>query len=381
MARVRGARQTGVMAATSSPALRAMRLAAHGFRTPEEDPIAVVERLGALQAQDLTAARWAIGSRMSRPSVDAVDEALESRRVVRSWPMRGTLHVIPTRMLRPVLALTGPRVLNRASLRHERLGLGDREYRIARAVVERELAGGASATRDELAAMWAAAGIPAEGQRTYHLIWWLALDAVLCCGPVDGRVQHFALLDEWAPAPSDSPEDRQEVLGDLLTAYVGGHGPVTVADFAWWAGVTMTDARAALAAAGERVERFPGDGERFVAAGARDAAASRPRGALALGGFDEYFLGYADRTGVCEPEFADLVVPGRNGVFQPIVVLDGRVVGTWARAGTAVRPRAELRWFRPMPSGTAKRFHRSLEAWARFAGVELQGVDERIARA
>lgn len=380
MPRVRGARQTGVMAATSSPALRAMRLAAHGFRAPEEDAVAVVERLGALQAQDLAAARWVIGSRMSRPTVAAVDDALESRRVVRSWPMRGTLHVVPTRMLRPVLALTGPRVLGRASLRHERLGLGDREYRIARAAVERELTGGASATRDELAAMWADAGIPAEGQRTYHLIWWLALDAVLCCGPVDGRVQHFALLDEWAPAPSDSPEDREEVLADLFAAYVGGHGPATVADFAWWTGLTMTDARSALAATGERVERFEGDDERFVAAGARDAAAARPSGALALGGFDEYFLGYADRTAVCEPEFADLVVPGRNGVFQPILVLDGRVVGTWARAGTAAKPRAELRWFRAMPSGTAKRFHRPLEAWARFAGVDLQGIDDRIAR-
>ena len=380
MPRVRGARQTGVMAATSSPALRAMRLAAHGFRTPEDGAVAVVERLGALQAQDLGAARWVIGSRMSRPTVDAVDAALESRLIVRSWPMRGTLHVTPTRLLRPVLSLTATRVLGRARLRHEQLGLGDHEYRIARAAVERELAGGASASRDELAAMWAAAGIPAEGQRTYHLIWWLALDAVLCCGPVDGRVQHFALLDEWAPAPSGSPDDREEVLADLFAAYVGGHGPATVADFAWWAGLTMTDARTALAAAAERVERFPGPDERFVGAGAQDDAAERPRGALALGGFDEYFLGYADRTAVCEPEFADLVVPGRNGVFQPILVLDGRVVGTWARAGTAAKPRAELRWFRPMPSGTAERFHRPLEAWARFAGVELHGVDERIAR-
>jgi hypothetical protein len=366
------------MATASSPALRATRLAAHGFRDRADDAVAVVERLGAIQAQDLTAAKWAVGSRMAHPSVEAVDAAIASRRIVRSWPMRGTLHLIPTRLLRPVLAITGPRVLAQAALRHRQLELGPAEYRIARATVERELANGASATREELAAMWSAAGLETPGQRLYHLIWWLAQDAVLCGGPVDGRVQHFALLDEWAPAPADAPTERDDVLGELFAAYLGGHGPATIADFAWWAGLTLADARTAHSAAGDRVEPFPGGDHRWVAAGATDGAAARPHGALALAGFDEYFLGYADRSPVCEPEFADLVVPGRNGVFQPMLVLDGRVVGTWARSGTAARPRVELRWFRPMPAGASARFDRPVHAWARFVGIALAGIDERV---
>ncbi|MBM7504809.1 winged helix DNA-binding domain-containing protein [Agromyces aurantiacus] len=366
------------MATDSSPALRAARLAAHGFRDRTDDVVAVVERLGAIQAQDLAAAKWAVGSRMSHPTVEAVDDAIESRRIVRSWPMRGTLHLIPTRMLRPVLSITGPRVIAQAGLRHRQLELGPAEYRTARATVERELAGGASATREQLAAMWAAAGLETPGQRLYHLIWWLAQDAVLCGGPVDGRVQHFALLDEWAPAPSDAPTERDEVLGELFAAYVGGHGPATIADFAWWAGLTLADARTARAAAGELVEPFPGRDERYVRAGSTDGTAARPSGALALAGFDEYFLGYADRSAVCEPEFAELVVPGRNGVFQPLLVLDGRVVGTWARTGTAARPRVELRWFRSVPSAASARFRRPVHAWARFAGIALAEIDERV---
>ncbi|GGI46991.1 hypothetical protein BCL57_001744 [Agromyces flavus] len=369
------------MATASSPALRAARLAAHGFRDRADDAVTVVERLGAMQAQDLAASKWAIGSRMSHPTVQAVDAAIESRRIVRSWPMRGTLHLLPTRMLRPLLSITGPRVLAQAKLRHRQLELGPAEYRTARTTVERELAGGSTATREQLGAMWAAAGLETPGQRLYHLIWWLAQDAVLCGGPVDGRVQHFALLDEWAPAPADSPTERDDVLGELFAAYIGGHGPATVADFAWWTGLTLADARTAHSTAGDRIEPFPGGGDRFIGAGATDEAATRPHGALALAGFDEYFLGYADRSAVCEPEFADLVVPGRNGVFQPLLVLDGRVVGTWARAGTAARPRAELRWFRSMPSGASARFDRPLRAWARFAGVALTGIDERVHRA
>ncbi|GAA2023771.1 winged helix DNA-binding domain-containing protein [Agromyces tropicus] len=367
----------------ASPLARAVRLQAHGLRTPSDDAVAVVERMGAMQAQDLGAAKWAIGSRMAHPALDAVDAALADRRVVRSWPMRGTLHVMPTRLLRPTLRLTASRVLGGARLRHERLELGDAEYRTARGVVERELAGGATATREELAALWAAAGIAATGPRTYHLIWWLALDGVLCGGPVDGRVQHFALLDAWAPPGADEPDSREATLAELLTAYVTGHGPVTLADFAWWSGLTMRDARDGLEGAGDAIERFAEASardatERFVAAGATEAAASRPSGAFALAAFDEYFLGYADRSPVCDPRFADHVIPGGNGVFQPLLVLDGRVVGTWRRTGTAARPRVELRWFTTPADTVAGRFDRPVRAWARFQGLELHGIDAAV---
>jgi hypothetical protein len=364
----------------SSQLARAVRLHSHGFRTPADDAEAVVERLGAIQAQDLGAAKWVIGSRMSRPAPDAIDAALERRRIVRSWPMRGTLHVMPTRMLRPTLRLTSARVLGAARLRHERLELGQAEYRLARDAVELELAGGGTATRDELSALWQAAGIEASGPRTYHLIWWLALDGVLCGGPVEGRIQHFALLDEWAPAGADEPDSPDATLAELFAAYIGGHGPATLADFAWWSGLTKGDARTALDAAGDRVERFvdgatDGRPDRYAAAGATDAAASPTSGALALAGFDEYYLGYADRSPVCDPRFGALVIPGGNGVFQPVLVLDGRVVGTWRRSGSPSKPRAELRWFEPAGDATIARFDRPLRSWASFQGLELHGID------
>lgn len=368
----------------ASQLTRAVRLHAHGFRSPADDAAGVVERLGAIQAQDLGAAKWVIGSRMARPTRAAVDAALTERRILRSWPMRGTLHILPARLLRPTLRLTSSRVLASARLRHERLELGEAEYRTARGAVERALAGGGTATRDELAALWSEAGIVATGPRTYHLIWWLALDGVLCGGPVDGRVQHFALLDEWAPPSPDEPDTAEQTLAELFVAYVRGHGPATLADFAWWTGVTIRDTRIALDGAGDQVERFVDRladdwPVRYVETGATDATASRPSGALALAGFDEYYLGYADRSPVCDPRFGDLVVPGGNGVFQPVLVLDGRVVGTWKRIGTAAKPRVGLRWFEPATETAERRFERPIRAWARFQGIELHGIDASAA--
>jgi hypothetical protein len=335
-----------------------------------------VRRLGAVQAQDFAAARWVLGARVPRSTAADVHRALEiERTIVRSWPMRGTLHLVPTEQLRPILAITRPRLLQKAATRHRQLELDREVYATARDIAERALAGGVHLSRDELQALWEAAGIRTGGQRGYHLIWWLALDAVLCCGPVDGRGQRFALLDEWAPAGEAHP-DEEHTLAELFTAYARGHGPVTVGDFAWWTGLTLTHARAALAAAGDAVARF--DDERWVAADAGwpadvDAPSGRAAGAFALAAFDEYFLGYADRTAVCDPVHAGRVVPGGNGVFQPILVSSGRVVGTWRRDRPRSAAPVTLEFF-DEASVDAAAFEPSLTAWARFHGWELGAI-------
>ncbi|MGW4930582.1 winged helix DNA-binding domain-containing protein [Agromyces sp. NPDC004153] len=357
----------------STARLRAARLAAHGLRDGLPSITDAVRRLGAVQAQDFVAAKWVLGARVPGSVAADVDAALESREVVRSWPMRGTLHILPTEQLRPILSITGPRELRRAALTHRTLGLDDQTYLRARAVAERVLADGAM-SREELTGAWEEAGISTAGQRGYHLIWWIALEAVICCGPVEGRTQRFVLLDDWAPQQVALPE-RDEILAGLFTAYVAGHGPVTVQDFAWWAGLTLGDARTALAAAGDAVVPF--DAERVVVAdagwaGDPDAAAPRPAGRFALAAFDEYFLGYRDRAPVCEPLHAGRVVPGGNGVFQPILVAGGVVEGLWkvarARGGASVALHGFDGELQPA------RYRPAVARWARFTGERLDAV-------
>jgi hypothetical protein len=357
----------------SAARLRAARLESHGLRGGLPSITAAVRRLGAVQAQDFVSAKWVLGARVPGSVAADVDAAIESRDVVRSWPMRGTLHLLPTETLRPILAITGPRELQRAATRHRQLELDAAVYGRARAVAERELAG-RSMSREELLAAWESAGIPTAGQRGYHLIWWLAQDAVVCCGPVEGRGQRFVLLDEWAPATGAEP-GRDETLGNLFASYAAGHGPVTVRDFAWWAGLTLGDARRALAVAGDAVTAF--DDGHYVAADAgwaadADSTAPRAGGRLALAAFDEYFLGYTDREPVCDLRHGGRVVPSANGVFQPILVAAGVVEGVWkvARAGGAAS--VDLYGFdAPIEP---PRYRAALSRWARFQGERLGTV-------
>ncbi|WP_350349883.1 winged helix DNA-binding domain-containing protein [Agromyces sp. G08B096] len=363
------------MADRRSPArLRAARLAAHGLAGAGLPSItAAVERLGAVQAQDLGAAKWVVGARVPGSVEADVDAAIEQREIVRSWPFRGTLHLMPAALLRPVLALTAARQIQRDATRRRELGLDDETGRSARAIAERKLSGGPR-SREELQAAWEAAGIATAGQRGYHLLWWLALDGVVCLGPVDGRQQRFVLLDEWLPGPREVA-DRDAILAELVTRYFRGHGPATEKDAAWWTGLPLGDIRAGIAAAGDALTAY--DEIRTVAADSgwpADPASTAPRatGRLALGGFDEYFLGYADRSVVCPPEHAGRVVPGGNGIFRAILVDAGRVVGVWQRKDAARGATVTVEPFDDAADPAA--FRGALERWARFRGVPLHDV-------
>jgi hypothetical protein len=201
------------------------------------------------------------------------------------------------------------------------------------------LSGGRALRRGALLAAIADGGAPTAGQRGYHLLWYLAQTGTLCMGPTDGTEQLFVLLDEWVRAPRRL--EREEALGELALRYFRSHGPATLKDLVRWAGCTVRDARAGLALALPSLACIEVDGvEHYLAPETPDrlaACRTEARGVFLLPGFDEFVLGYGDRTAVLDPEFADRIVPGGNGMFRPTVVSDGRIVGTWRYTGSGGR--------------------------------------------
>lgn len=295
--------------------------------TPEH----VVHRLLACQAQDLAGALTSVALRTAARSRERVVAALDAAAVVRSWPMRGTLHLVAADDLGWLLATTGARATSRLARRRAELGLDEATVDRARDVATTALDDGRRLRRAELLAHWRAAGLPTDGQRGYHLVAHLAHLGVLCQGPMAGTEQLFVRADTWLPPVRDL--DPDEALAELALRYLGSHGPATLADLARWGGITPTQARRGVAAVRDRLLPVDVAGtEHLMDPATPDRLAAcrdQARGVLLLPGFDEYLLGYADRSAVLAPEHADAVVPGRNGVFRPTVLVDGRVVGTW----------------------------------------------------
>jgi hypothetical protein len=302
------------------------RIEGEKFEKPEE----VVRWLGAMQAQDYPQALWAIGLRLQSATVADVERAISDGRIVRTWPMRGTLHFVPPEDARWMLKLSASRILARDGRRLEQLGLDEEVMERCRELFYDALRGHKRLSRPEMMQVLEEAGIGTGNQRGYHILWYLSQSGLICPGPMRDKQQTFVLLDEWVP---DSRElSREEALAELAGRYFASHGPATVHDLAWWAGLTVTEARSGLEATMPGLVSEKKDGKEYWMAGdAPDHTARDGSSVHLLPAFDEYLLGYKDRGAVLAVEDAQRVVPGKNGIFFPTIVVGGRVVGTWKR--------------------------------------------------
>ncbi|MGH3881871.1 MAG: winged helix DNA-binding domain-containing protein [Pseudonocardiaceae bacterium] len=311
--------------------LAAQRIAGPGFATAT----GAVRWLTAVQAQDYPGAVTSVALRTESGTRHSVEAALDAGDVVRSWPMRGTLHFVLAEDLPWMLDLTTTRQIAAAASRRAALGLDMPTIEHARQLATDALAGGRHLRRDALLAVWDDAGLLTVKQRSYHFIWHLAQTGTLCYGPVRDGEQQIVLLDEWVPHPR-RPE-REEALGEWALRYFHSHGPATVKDFAWWTKLIAADVKTGLAIARPQLERIEVDGVEYFmhpeTPALFDSCRSRAKGVFLLPGFDEYMLGYQDRGAALPAEFAQRVVPGNNGMFQPTVVADGEIIGTWKRTG------------------------------------------------
>ena len=338
-------------------------LARAWFRKPED----VVAWFGAVQAQDYLGSLWALGQRSG--ATEAEVEAAESRRaIVRTWPMRGTLHFVAAADARWMTQLLAPRVIARNAARIKReVDVDARVIASCRDVVARELEGGRRLERSAIYEALEARRIRTDRSRGLHILGWLAMEGTLCLAGRSGKQHTFTLLEEWIPR--SAPLERDAALAELAARYFTSHGPATLEDFTWWTGLTVKDAEAAADAAKPRLAReVIGEREYFrgagrSAAGRRSRAASMPCVKL-LPGFDEYTVAYADR--------ALLLTRGKRmspmGLLSPVVVVDGQVAGTWKRSFDKESVKLTAKLLRPLTRAEKQSFGAAAQEFGEFLG-------------
>ena len=347
------------MTGSSSNPVAALRLAAHGLGRGSRAPADVIGGVLALQAQDYVAALQATALRGSGMTAAAVAASLDGGELVRTWPMRGTLHLLRPDDLAWLLPLGRDRVHRSAAGRHRQLGLADEDFERA-AAAARVLLGGGRATRAELLAAIRAGGVDTAGQRGAHLLGALARNAVVVQTTKDVYVD----FDTVVPT---TKLDRDEALGRLALRYVTGHGPVTERDLAWWAGLTLTEVRSALASVRDQLEELEVEGVTYVVPPGLEPA---PDGIWLLPAFDEYLIGYADRGPQLGGEPLERIVPGLNGMFLSAVIVDGLVAGTWTRRSVKAEVEVSLHLFVEVPRRRAGELDAAVARWAAVAGGE-----------
>ncbi|HEU4978783.1 MAG TPA: winged helix DNA-binding domain-containing protein [Solirubrobacteraceae bacterium] len=287
----------------------------------------MAERVLAIQAQDPRGARLAIRARSDGLSAADVDRALtDERSLVLTWLNRGTLHLVRSEDYGWLHALTTPQLLRTGNLRRlAQEGVGADAAGRGVAVIERALADEGPLTREQLRDRLLAAGLRTEGQALIHLVFAASLRGLIIRGPMLGKQHAYVLVRDWLGA--QEPVDRDRALPELARRYLAGHAPATDRDLAKWAGITLRDARAGLAAAGEQPQP-----------GAAPLPLPPPR---LLGSYDPLLHGWASRAEVLGEHDAKVV---SGGLFRPFALAGGRGVATWALrdGGVELRPFARV---------------------------------------
>lgn len=303
--------------------LRVQRLQEDQFTTPE----AVVDHFVAVQAQDFLPALWALGLRTRDATESFVEKAIFERAIVRTWPIRNTVHFITPADIRWVLELSAPKGL-RDNARLRELELDGEIFSRSRKVLTDSLGDGRPQTRPALYAALEQAGISTAGQRGYHILCRLSQEGLICIGPREGKQHTIVLLDAWVP-PGKSLS-REEALAELALRYFASHGPATIKDYTWWSGLAAAEARAGLEMAKPRLEQTKvGDDTYWFSAPSVDSGKS-PSSTHLLPFLDEYLVAYKDRSAPVPPEYNALVDSG-NVIFHQPVIVHGRVAGIWTR--------------------------------------------------
>jgi hypothetical protein len=297
--------------------LHNQQIARQQFRTPGE----VVAWLGALQGQDYAGAKWSVGLRLPGCTDADVEQAIADKIVLRTWLMRSTLHLVNVADIRWMTALVAPRLLVNTR-RYQQLELDEATLARSDILLASALADGKELTRSALFNVLEAEGLSTKGQRGYHMLIHASLNGLIC--------QNVSVRSNptFMTMPASAMLTRDEAAAELARRYFTSRGPATLKDFMWWSGLIASEARAGLEAAkSSLVEEKIGGHSYWL-----PAAAESPNGAPSaylLPGFDEYLLGYTDRSAVLDAQHAQKVCPGGNGIFFPTIVIDWQMVGTW----------------------------------------------------
>lgn len=305
---------------------------------PGSSVLDVVRETGGLQAQESLAGALSVRARGDGAlTASDVDRArLEERSVVRTWAMRGTLHLVATEDIGWLLPLLEPVFVAKDRSRLAQLGVDDGAAARGVRVIRDFLARHGPATRPEIRKELMARRIPSEGQATTHLIYLAALQGFICCSADKGLgTYEFVLLDNWVTRGPALP--RESGMIELARRYIGAYGPATPEDFAIWSGLPAREVRLGWSGITSELIEVEALGKPAWLleshAGWLDERMTLPVVRL-LPRWDTYLRGYRRRDIAVAPEHVKRLLPG-GGIQNTTLLVDGRLVGTWQLKRTA----------------------------------------------
>lgn len=348
--------------------LISLQIAAPKFERPEQ----VVSWMGAMQAQDYEMSKWAVGLRMNAKTTDLdIEKAMDEGRIIRTHVLRPTWHLVAPEDLPWMLELTAPHVKKLSNYMNRQLGLDDAVFSRCRKIIEKALQQHNHMTRDEIMVLLNNAGIATGDIRSAHIMHDAELCGLVCSGPRKGKQLTYTLLEKRITSPTKL--NREESLAELAKRYFTSHGPATLKDFVWWSDLGINDAKKALAFNDHILTKAVMEEKEYWFQEASVAGKVGEESVFVLPAFDEFLVGYTDRTDTLALEISKECI-SVNGIFKATIVLGGQVVGIWKRTIKPKQVSVELKLLYPLGSDIVEIIKLGLKPYGEYLGKEVLWV-------
>jgi len=296
-----------------------------------KDPVDAVTQLGAVQAQDYAGAKWALGQRLADCAEATIEKDFNEGKLLRTHILRPTWHFVTPADIHWMLLISAPRVHIANASYYRKAGLDAATFKRTNATIMKALRGGNQLTRTEIASVLEKAGIPTGGEfRLIYIMMYAELDGVICSGARRGKQFTYALLEERVPQVKVWA--REEALAELMKRYFTTHGPATLQDFIWWSGLTMADAKNGMDMVKSEFISEDINGQTLWFREPKSTPAGKLLTAHLLPNYDEYFIGFKDRSAIGEVIKKANLAKDDSMLIANLILLNGQVIGGWRRA-------------------------------------------------
>jgi hypothetical protein len=336
-------------------------------QTTFKKPDGLLSHLIAVQGQDYLGAKWSVGLRLPPGSTDTnIEQALLGRTIIRTWAMRGTLHLIAASDIRWILALLSPRIIAGNARRYKELELDEKTLARSNKLLTKALQNNKQLTRTALLDILQQNGISTKGQRAPYMLQRASYDQLICQGVMRGRDPIYFSMDSL---PKSKMMEWDEALSELTKRYFMSRGPATLQDFVWWSGLSTTDAKKGLETVKSQLVHENIDGQIYWHA-LSSMPSEKSQNTYLLPGFDEYLLSYKDRSLIMDIEYMKTLTP-TNGMLSPTIVMNGKVIGTWKRTFKKGSVIIELNPFITLTATENKAIAATAKRYGEYLGMDV----------
>jgi hypothetical protein len=334
-----------------------------------EDPGTVVSWFGAIQAQDFSAAKWAIGLRTKNQTDTTIENAFNEGKILRTHIMRPTWHFVHPSDIRWLLALTAPRVKAFNGHYYRKSGLDKTIFNKSNEIIQNALKGGKNLTRTELNTVLQIAKIPTQDMGLSYVMMQAELEGIICSGPRRGKQFTYMLLEERVHPAKEIKRD--EALGLLTKRYFQSHGPAQIQDFMWWSGLTKTDAKRGIEILGSLIHKEEINDNSYLYINNLNIINNAPDNICLIPGFDEYFIAYKDRHDILVKKYARHLNLG-GGMINGAIIYRGKMVGGWKRTLKTNGVNINARLFEKIPNNAIEALRKEVNRYGEFLALPVE---------